>query len=113
MSNESRTAVILMAYGTPRTKDEILPYYTDIRRGRAPTPELLQDLTNRYDAIGGLSPLKQLTEDQRDALQRELDAISPGEYHVTLGLKHATPFIEEAVAEVAAAGFKQIGRAHV
>ena len=57
MSNEKRTAVILMAYGTPRTKDEILPYYTDIRRGRAPTPELLQDLTDRYDAIGGLSQI--------------------------------------------------------
>jgi len=107
-SNENRTAVVLMAYGTPRTKDEILPYYTDIRRGRPPTPELLEELTARYDAIGGLSPLKQLTEAQRDALQRELDAIEPGQYHVTLGLKHAAPFIEEAVAEVVAAGFRRI-----
>lgn len=106
--NEDRTAVVLMAYGTPRTKDEILPYYTDIRRGRPPTPELLEELTGRYEAIGGLSPLKQLTEAQRDALQRELDALDPGRYHVTLGLKHATPFIEEAVAEVAAAGFRRI-----
>lgn len=106
--NEDRTAVVLMAYGTPRTKEEILPYYTDIRRGRPPTPELLEELTARYEAIGGLSPLKQLTEAQRDALQRELDALVPGRYHVTLGLKHATPFIEETVAEVAAAGFRRI-----
>lgn len=103
-----RTAVVLMAYGTPRTKEEILPYYTDIRRGRVPTDEQLSDLTNRYEAIGGLSPLKQLTEDQRDALQRELDAIAPGQYTVFLGLKHATPFIEETVAEVAAQGFTRI-----
>lgn len=103
-----RTAVVLMAYGTPRTKEEILPYYTDIRRGRVPTDEQLSDLTNRYEAIGGLSPLKQLTEDQRDALQRELDAIAPGQYTVFLGLKHATPFIEETVAEVAALGFTRI-----
>ena len=108
MSNAERTAVILMAYGTPRSKDEILPYYTDIRRGRPPTPEQLQDLTDRYDAIGGLSPLARLTEAQRDALQRELDALAPGRYHVTLGLKHAAPFIEDAVAEVAAAGFRRI-----
>jgi protoporphyrin/coproporphyrin ferrochelatase len=108
MSNAERTAVIVMAYGTPRTKDEILPYYTDIRRGRPPTDEALQDLVNRYDAIGGLSPLKKLTEDQRDALQRELNEINPGHYEVFLGLKHATPFIEEAVAEVAAQGFKDI-----
>ena len=108
MSNAERTAVIVMAYGTPRTKDEILPYYTDIRRGRPPTDEALQDLVNRYDAIGGLSPLKKLTEDQRDALQRELNEIRPGHYEVFLGLKHATPFIEEAVADVAARGFTEI-----
>ena len=107
-TNSSRTAVVLMAYGTPRTKDEILPYYTDIRRGRPPTDEALADLTARYDAIGGLSPLKQLTEAQRDALQRELDVLAPGTYHVVLGLKHAVPFIEDAVAEVAAQGFGRI-----
>jgi ferrochelatase len=99
---------MLMAYGTPRTKEEILPYYTDIRRGRAPTDEQLNDLIKRYEAIGGLSPLKQLTEDQRDALQTELDLINPGHYQVFLGLKHATPFIEESVAEVAGLGFTRI-----
>lgn len=108
MSNAARTAVVVMAYGTPRTKEEILPYYTDIRRGRPPTDEALQDLINRYDAIGGLSPLKKLTEDQAAALQRELDVIQPGHFQVFLGLKHATPFVEEAVAEVAAQGFKKI-----
>jgi ferrochelatase len=99
---------MLMAYGTPRTREEILPYYTDIRRGRAPTDEQLNDLIKRYEAIGGLSPLKQLTEDQRDALQTELDLINPGHYQVFLGLKHATPFIEESVAEVAGLGFTRI-----
>lgn len=106
--NADRTAVVLMAYGTPRTKDEILPYYTDIRRGRPPTPELLAELTARYEAIGGLSPLKQLTEAQRDALQRELDILRPGAYEVVLGLKHASPFIEEAAADVVARGFRRV-----
>lgn len=108
MSNSTRTAVVVMAYGTPRTKEEILPYYTDIRRGRPPTEEALQDLIDRYEAIGGLSPLKKLTEDQADALQRELDVLQPNHFQVFLGLKHATPFVEEAVADVAAQGFKKI-----
>ena len=106
--NSQRTAVVLMAYGTLRSKEEILPYYTDIRRGRPPTDEQLQDLTNRYEAIGGLSPLKQLTEDQRDALQNELNGISPNQFQVFLGLKHASPFIEETVAEVVELGYKKI-----
>ena len=93
----NRTAVLLMAYGTPRSTQEILPYYTDIRRGRAPTDEQLADLVARYDAIGGISPLAARTEAQRDALQRALDALNPGQFHVQLGLKHAAPMIETAV----------------
>ena len=98
------TAVLLMAYGTPRTRDQIEPYYTDIRRGRPPTPEQLADLTARYDALGGTSPLAARTDAQRDALQAALDSISPGSYRVVLGLKHADPKVEAAVDALAADG---------
>jgi ferrochelatase len=107
MSN-TKTAVLLMAYGTPRSREEILPYYTDIRRGRVPTEEQLSDLTARYEAIGGLSPLAALTESQRDALQIALNNIAPDTYHVALGLKHAAPMIEDAVQQLAAEGFTKI-----
>jgi ferrochelatase len=107
MSN-AKTAVLLMAYGTPRSREEILPYYTDIRRGRVPTEEQLSDLTARYEAIGGLSPLAALTESQRDALQTALNNIAPDTYHVALGLKHAAPMIEDAVQQLAAEGFTKI-----
>ena len=109
MTNQNtRTAVLLMAYGTPNTPDEIEPYYTDIRRGRAPTPEQLADLVSRYDAIGGISPLAARTLAQRDALQVSLDALAPGEYEVVLGLKHAEPKIETTVNDLATRGFSQI-----
>ena len=101
------TAVILMAYGTPRTPEEIEPYYTDIRRGRPPTPELLTELVGRYDAIGGISPLAERTEAQRAGLQSALDALAPGAYEVVLGLKHADPKIEAAVDDIAARGIRR------
>ena len=103
-----RAAVLLMAYGTPRTPAEIEPYYTDIRRGRPPTPEALADLTARYAAIGGVSPLAQLTEAQQHALQAALDERSPGRFHVALGLKHADPKVEVAAADLAASGFPTV-----
>ncbi len=111
-----RTAVVLMAYGTPRRREHVLAYYTDIRRGRPPSDEQLADLLTRYEAIapadGGdvLSPLAQRTEAQRDALQAALDAVAPGEHVVTLGLKHAAPTIEDAVAELAGRGDLAPGR---
>ncbi len=97
-----------MAYGTPRHADEIAEYYTDIRRGRPPTDEQLAELTSRYEAIGGLSPLAARTAAQRAALQGRLDEITPGKYHVVLGLKHAEPRIETAITSLAADGFRRV-----
>jgi ferrochelatase len=105
---DGHTGVVLMAYGTPRSSDEIEAYYTDIRRGRPPTPEALADLVARYDAIGGISPLASVTESQRDALQAALDAETPGRYRVMIGLKHADPKIEPVAAALAADGPDEI-----
>jgi ferrochelatase len=102
------TGVLLMAYGTPRQTDEIEPYYTDIRRGRPPTAELLADLVRRYEAIGGLSPLAQRTETQRVAIQHALDAERPGAYAVTLGMKHAAPSVEDGVRHLVDVGVEAI-----
>lgn len=101
-------AVVLMAYGTPSAPDQIEEYYTDIRRGRPPTPEQLDDLTARYAAIGGVSPLAARTDEQRRAVQAALDELAPGRYRVVLGLKHAHPKIEAAVADVVSAGYRTI-----
>jgi protoporphyrin/coproporphyrin ferrochelatase len=103
----TRTAVVVMAYGTPRHRNEILEYYTDIRRGRPPTDEQLADLTARYDALGGTSPLAARTDAQAAAIAAALDKLAPEQYEVMLGLKHAAPRIETTVNAVADAGFTQ------
>ncbi|MBN2624537.1 MAG: ferrochelatase [Acidimicrobiales bacterium] len=95
------TGLLVMAYGTPTSPDEIEPYYTHIRRGRPPSREQLDELTSRYRAIGGVSPLAERTRAQVAALSRALDAEDPGQWRVVLGNKHARPFLETAVAELA------------
>ncbi|MGH9215878.1 MAG: ferrochelatase, partial [Acidimicrobiales bacterium] len=62
-----------MAYGTPASADDVEAYYTHIRRGRAPSAEQLADLTRRYAAIGGVSPLAERTRDQVAAIATLLD----------------------------------------
>ena len=54
---KKKMGLLVMAYGTPYKEEDIEPYYTHIRRGRPPAPEQLEDLRNRYEAIGGISPL--------------------------------------------------------
>ena len=94
------TGVVVMAYGTPASLDELEPYYTHIRRGRTPSAEQLRELRGRYEAIGGVSPLRRITEAQRDRIAAALG----DEFRVVLGYKHAPPFIEDAAAMLPAEG---------
>jgi len=100
--------VVVMAYGTPATPGDIEAYYTHIRRGHPPAPEQLAELTARYDAIGGSSPLAARTEAQRARLADALEQRDPGRTTVVLGQKHAPPFIEDAVDALAAAGVERV-----
>ena len=99
--------LLVMAYGTPYKESDIEPYYTDIRRGK-PTEEELQDLKDRYEFIGGLSPLAGTTDRQAeallDALNKERDDVN---FKLYLGLKHISPYIEEAVEQMHNDGIKE------
>ncbi|MDQ4126215.1 MAG: ferrochelatase [Actinomycetota bacterium] len=95
--------VVVMAYGTPRGLEDVERYYTDIRHGRPPTPELLAELTERYAAIGGQSPLYEITEAQRIGLEKRLDGVP-----TYLGQKHSPPFIPDAIRAMAADGVDRI-----
>ena len=94
------TGLLVMAYGTPASADDIDAYYTHIRRGRPPSAEQLADLARRYAAIGGVSPLADRTRDQVAAIAAALSTGAPAPWAAALGNKHAPPFIEEAVADL-------------
>ncbi len=102
------TGVLVMAYGTPADPEAVEAYYTHIRRGRPPEPAQLADLRRRYDAIGGISPLAERTRDQVRAIETALDTAEPGRFVVTLGQKHAAPFVEDGIAELAEHGVDRI-----
>lgn len=100
--------LLVMAYGTPYEEADIERYYTDIRHGKKPTPEMLQDLTDRYRAIGGISPLARITEEQKNALAQTLNDVQDEvEFIPYLGLKHIEPFIEDAVKQMADDGIEE------
>lgn len=103
-----KIGLLLMAYGTPRKPEEIEPYYTNIRHGHKPPQELLDDLKQRYEAIGGLSPLAHITEEQASKLEDQLnDTHEDTEFKSYLGLKHISPFIEETVDQMKEDGIQE------
>jgi ferrochelatase len=87
-----------MAYGTPTTPEDVEAYYTRIRHGHAPSPELLADLVRRYNAIGGTSPLAERTAAQVAGLARSLERLAPSAYEVRFGSKYEPPLLEETAA---------------
>lgn len=92
-------AVLLMAYGTPLSEDEVEPYLTDIRRGRKPTLEQVEDLKRRYREIGGYSPLLEITKAQAFELEQQLHS-KMIRVQVYYGMKHWHPYISETVQEI-------------
>jgi ferrochelatase len=96
-----------MAYGTPRSDDEIASYLTDIRRGHPPTPEAVEELKQRYRKIGGRSPLLEITRTQASALQQKLNE-GGVEAKVYFGMKHWHPYISETVPKILQHGHKRL-----
>ena len=91
-------AVVLMTYGSPSSPEEIRPYLEDVRGGRPVSDEAVEELAERYRRIGGRSPLDEVTEAQRAALERVLAL------PVFVGMKHWRPRIAEAVEAALGAG---------
>src|SRR5919197_2246158 len=92
--------VLLMAHGTPASLDEMPDYLTLVRGGRPPSAELVEEMRHNYAAIGGRSPLTEITQAQADALQARLGPDIP----VAVGMRNWVPFIKDALASLAERG---------
>lgn len=102
-----RTALLLLAYGSPETPEHVVPYFTHIRGGRPPSPESADHLRHRYEAVGGRTPLTALTEAVRAGVAEGLQARGIA-VPVYVGMKHWTPWIAEAVEAMAKEGIERV-----
>ena len=97
----SKIGVLLMAHGTPTSLDELPEYLQLVRGGRPPSAELVDEMRHNYGAIGGRSPLTEITLAQAEALRVRLGI------PVVAGMRNWRPFIPEALAELGAAGVER------
>jgi ferrochelatase len=99
-----KSAVVLMAYGSPERLADVPEYYADIRGGRPVAPEHLADLVERYRRLGieDSSPLNAITEQTRAALEAELGM------PVFTGMKHWTPRIADAAGQALSSGAEHV-----
>ncbi|MBU6230294.1 MAG: ferrochelatase [Cyanobacteria bacterium REEB459] len=110
-----RVGVLLLNLGGPESLEDVQPFlfnlFADPEIIRLPLPWLQRPLawlisTSRakrsqanYAQIGGGSPLRQITEQQAEALKTTL--VNRGEdVHVYIGMRYWYPFTEEAIAQI-------------
>lgn len=100
---DTMKAVLLLAHGTPESLDDMPEYLTRVRGGRPPSPELIEEMRGNYAAIGGRSPLTDITLAQGRALASVLSGTA-----VYVGMRNWRPYIADALAEAAAAGVREM-----
>lgn len=100
VSDTGVIGVLVMAYGGPSSLDEIPGYLADIRAGRVTPHEVVAEITENYRAIGGRSPLLEVSRRQVDVLAQELG----DGYRCYLAMRHWSPWIEEVVGQMAEDG---------
>ncbi|MHB8670437.1 MAG: ferrochelatase [Acidimicrobiales bacterium] len=117
----AEAGVLLMAYGSPEAPAAALgsgtaesapagrraaveAYLAHVRHGRPPAAAQVDDLLRRYDAIGGSSPLLAVSRSQAEGVAAALGA----GFRVVLGMKHAAPFLEDAIVQLRESGVPSI-----
>jgi ferrochelatase len=100
-------AVLLMAYGSPNSLDEVGEYLRQVRGGRLPTPEEIEQLKERYRKVGSQTPLLKVTLAQAKALEEKLLS-ERLDSRVYVGMKHWHPFIEDVVEKIPSDGASSI-----
>ena len=100
-------AVLLIAFGGPESPGEIRPFLERVTAGRRIPPARLEEVARHYELIGGRSPLNELTRALADALRRRLarDGVT---VPVHVGMRNWRPFLDEALAELAADGRRRV-----
>lgn len=98
--------VLLIAFGGPDRREDIRPFLELVTAGRRIPAERLEEVAHHYEAIGGRSPLRELTLRQAGALERAL-AREQIPRPVRVGMRNWHPFLHEALADIEAAGHRR------
>src|SRR6266487_4142102 len=97
--SETPIGILLMALGGPDSLEAVEPFLRDVRGGRPTPPELVREITERYRATGGKSPVPAITKELAKKLEDRLNAAGPSRFKVYLGFRHWHPFIRETYRE--------------
>ncbi len=101
MTDNPKTAVLLLAHGTPETIAQIPEYLRNVTSGRPLPDAVVDEVKHRYSLIGH-SPLTEITERQAELLENELGI------PVYVGMRNWRPYISDTVRRMREAGITRM-----
>ena len=93
---KSYDAVLLIAFGGPTCRDEIRPFLARVTQGLPIPPQRIEEVAHHYEAVGGKSPLNEITFRQANALKDVLH----NELPVYVGMRNAAPYFVETLRQM-------------
>ena len=96
-----------MAHGAPESTDDIPEYLKQIRGGKESTPETIQIIRDRYEQIGGSSPLREITAELADRLEKFLNQ-EGSQFKVYVGMRNWSPYIRDEVKRMKEDGIEKV-----
>ena len=96
-----------MAHGAPTSVDDIPLYLKNIRGGTDSSPEVIQIIRDRYEAVGGSSPLLEITKGQAEKLEIFLNQ-NRGNFKVYIGMRNWVPYLRDVVKQMLEDGVGKI-----
>ncbi|HEY8038289.1 MAG TPA: ferrochelatase [Polyangiaceae bacterium] len=97
-----KDTLLLVSHGTVDELDDLAAFVTNVRRGHAPSAEVVAELRRRYEAIGGQSPLNAINAQLADKLAVRLGV------RVAWANRLWKPTVREVLTRLASEGVRRV-----
>jgi ferrochelatase len=99
-------AILLIAFGAPASADEIRPFLARVTEGLPIGPARLEEVARHYEAVGGKSPLNEITFRQAAALEKSLEQRDIAA-RVYVGMRNSEPFLARTLSQMQRDGVRR------
>ncbi|GIG68754.1 ferrochelatase [Phytomonospora endophytica] len=100
-------ALLWLSFGGPEGPEDVLPFLENVTRGRGVPRERLEAVAEHYHHFGGVSPINALNRAAIAAVEARL-ADEGLDLPVVFGNRNWDPYVEDAVAGLAASGAREV-----
>jgi ferrochelatase len=103
--NQSYDALLVVSFGGPEGVDDVMPFLSNVLRGRNVPESRMREVAHHYELFGGVSPINGQNRRLISALEQELERDGP-RLPVYWGNRNWHPLLADTLRQMRADGIK-------